>query len=66
MNETDQRIAAYNRRERVAEIVYDWIHESQVTHRRRWKDRSDEDKAQYRKVATDICAVFQEQEAKQS
>lgn len=48
-----------NRRERVAEIIYDWIHENQVTHRRAWSERREEDKAQYRVVAASIAVVYE-------
>ena len=39
------------RREDVAEIVYDWIHEQQVTHRRTYAQIPDDQKASYRQVA---------------
>lgn len=38
-------------REDVAEIIYDWIHEQQVTHRRTYEQIPDNQKDSYRTVA---------------
>lgn len=51
-------MAAYGRRERVAEIIYNWIHENQVTHRRTWAERTEEDRALYRRVAESIDVIY--------
>jgi hypothetical protein len=40
--------------EDVAEIIYDWIHEQQVTHRKKYNERSDEQKESYRRVARQV------------
>lgn len=47
-------MAAYKKREDVAEIIYDWIHESQITHRKTYEQCSAEQKQQYRVIAARI------------
>jgi len=42
------------KREDIAEIVYDWIHENQITHRRTYAQIPDDQKASYRQVADKI------------
>jgi hypothetical protein len=39
------------KREDVAEIIYDWLHENQITHRRAYGQISEDQKANYREVA---------------
>jgi len=39
------------KREDVAEIIYDWLHENQVTHRRNYAQIPDHQKDGYREVA---------------
>jgi hypothetical protein len=43
--------------EKIAEMVYDWIHENQVTHRRAWTERSVEEQKQYRELASRILEI---------
>lgn len=44
-------MAAYKKREDVAEIIYDFVHRAQVTHRRVFADIPDDWKLEYRVVA---------------
>lgn len=44
--------------EKAAEIIYDWLHEQQVTHRKAWSERSAEDQRQYLKVAKKVVDVL--------
>lgn len=47
-----QKIQDYdNEREDVAQIIYDWIHEAQVTHRRNYGAIPEDQKQTYRTVA---------------
>lgn len=58
-NKLPPAMAAYGKRERVAEIIFDWIHKGQVTHRRKYDAIPEDQKEQYRAVAKDIEAVYQ-------
>jgi hypothetical protein len=42
------------KREDVAEIIYDWLHENQITHRRTYAQIPDDQKTNYREVADRI------------
>lgn len=48
------------RRERVAELIWDWVREGQVTHRRTWAQAPEDQKTQYREVAKSIAAIYED------
>lgn len=41
-------------REVVAKMIYDWLHEQQVTHRKMWEQRPADQKRQYYEIAQRI------------
>ncbi len=47
---------AFKTREDVANIIYDWLHENQITHRRDFDSIPEDQKEQYRCVAKAVIA----------
>jgi hypothetical protein len=52
----DQRERAVMQREAVAEMIYDWIHEQQVTHRRTYNQIPENQKSTYCGIADRVIA----------
>lgn len=46
--------AIQRRINKTAAMIYDWLHENQVTHRKAWAERSPEDQKQYLDLAKRI------------